>query len=91
VSEDLIPQDRCCDDVAMHCHDGETYKDGRRYVYTFTFEPRRPQAHIYRAAVRRRFHVGLNRYPGVVIGIAFQVGSRVLSLTWGSPGKVVER
>lgn len=56
----------------------------------FAFEWRRPRITTYRAADRRRFRAGLNRYPGVVIGAAVQVGTRVLSLTWGAPGRVVD-
>jgi hypothetical protein len=85
-----VSADRCCDDVALHCHDGKDYKDGRPYFYRFAFEPRRPKAVVYRAAESRRLHVSLNRYPGVVIGVAFQVGARVLSVLWGRPGRIIE-
>ena len=54
----------------------------------FRFRWRRPTAIVYRAAERRRFHVLLNRYPGVVIGLAVQVGVRVLSIVWARPGEV---
>lgn len=85
-----VSADRCCDDIAVHCHDGVTYKDGRPYVYRFAFEPRWPKAIVYRAAESRRFRISLNRYPGVVIGIAFQAGARVLSVLWGRPGRIIE-
>lgn len=58
--------------------------------YRYAFHWRIPGALIYTAATRRRLHVTLNRYPGVVIGIAFQVGSRVLSIVWGRPGRVIQ-
>lgn len=32
----------------------------------------------------------LNRYPGVVIGVALYVRGRGLSFLWGRPGAVVE-
>lgn len=86
----MKPTDRCCTDVAVHCHDGQTYRNGRPYAYRFAFQWRRPVARIYTAAVRRRFAVSLNRYPGVVIGVALQTGQRVLSLVWGRPGRLIE-
>lgn len=52
----------------------------------YVFEWRRPRLTRYRAAEYRRFRVGLNRYPGVVIGAAVQIRRTVLSLTWGAPG-----
>jgi hypothetical protein len=82
--------ERCCDDAALHCHDGRDYKDGRPYAYRCAFEPRWPKATIYRAAKRRRLSVRLNRYPGVVIGAAIQIGARVFSITWGAPGRIIE-
>lgn len=54
------------------------------------FEWRRPKVHAYKAAQSRRFAVGLNRYPGVVIGVAFQVGRQVVSIVWGRPGRIIE-
>ena len=48
----------------------------------------RPRLDTYRAAERRRFQVVLNRYPGIVIGVAVQVGQRVVGLRWGRPGIV---
>jgi hypothetical protein len=90
VANLTAPQDRCCDDVAFHCHDGREYKNGRPYAYRHAFRPRWPRATIYRAAERRRFTIRLNRYPGVVIGFAVQLGARVLSIVWGRPGRVIE-
>lgn len=80
---------RCCDDVAMHCHDGNLYKDGRPYGYRHTFCWRLPQAVVVRPA-ERGFRIVLNRYPGIVIGLVVQVGARGLSILWGRPGPVVE-
>lgn len=74
----------------MHRHDDQTYKDGRPYAYRHKFLWRRPKVHTYTAAQRRRFAVGLNRYPGVVIGVAFQSGRQVLSIVWGRPGRIIE-
>jgi len=82
--------EHCCDEVAIHGHDGVTYLRGKPYRYRHAFHWRRPFAHVYVAAVRRRFAVNLNRYPGVVIGVAFQVGRRVLSVVWGRPGRTIE-
>lgn len=42
----------------------------------------RPKLTIYRAANPKLLRLALNRYPGVVIGIAPQVAGWVLSLTW---------
>ncbi len=81
---------RCCDDIAVHAHDGLTYKDGRRYEYRFHFEWRKPHAVVYTTAARAPW-VKLNRYPGVVIGVALKAGRRrVLSILWGRPGKAYE-
>ena len=46
---------------------------------------RRPKLTVYRAADPRHFAVTLNRYPGVVIGVAMQIRLRVWSLTWRTP------
>ncbi|HEY9414861.1 MAG TPA: hypothetical protein VIQ30_08905 [Pseudonocardia sp.] len=54
----------------------------------FAFEWRRPRLTVYRAGEPKRFAARLNRYPGVVIGAAVQVAGRVISLTWGAPGRV---
>jgi hypothetical protein len=81
---------RCCDEVAVHNHGNQTYRNGRPYEYRFAFRWSRPRVRAYKAAERRRFSVGLNRYPGVVIGVGLQIGRRVLSVTWGSPGRIIE-
>lgn len=81
---------RCCDEVAVHNHGNQTYRNGQPYAWRHAFEWRRPAAHVYVAAERRRFSVGLNRYPGVVIGAALQIGRRVLSVVWGRPGRIIE-
>jgi hypothetical protein len=52
----------------------------------FEFEMAWPKLLLYRAADRRLLQVGLNRYPGVIIGAFVHVGWRVLGLTWGRPG-----
>lgn len=81
---------KCCDERAIHNHGNQTYLAGRPYGWRVAFEWRRPKVHTYRAADPRPFAVHLNRYPGVVIGIAFQLGRRVLSILWGRPGRVIE-
>jgi hypothetical protein len=57
----------------------------------FAFEWRRPRLTVYRAADPRRLHLVLNRYPGVVIGLCLQVRHTAFSLTWGAPGRLIER
>lgn len=81
--------DRCCDDIAVHNHGDQTFRDGKPYHYRHTFEWRPPKAIVYRAA-NRRFAVTWNRYPGAVIGVALQAGTRVLSIVWGRPGRVID-
>ena len=82
--------DRCCDDIALHCHDGLTFKDGRRYETKCRFEWRRPAAVVVRTADRCPW-AKLNRYPGIVIGVVVKIGSRRgLSILWGRPGKTYE-
>jgi hypothetical protein len=83
---------RCCDDIAVHSHDGgrTLRKAGRPYSYRHAFKPSWPKLNTYRAAERRRLAFHLNRYPGVVIGAAVQVGARVFSLRWGRPGRVIQ-
>lgn len=49
----------------------------------------RPRVTVYTAADRRPVSFTWNRYPGVVIGFAVQVGTKVASLTWGRPGEAV--
>ncbi len=81
---------RCCDDVALHCHDGLTYKDGYRYEWRCRFEWRAPRAVVVHTADRCSW-VKLNRYPGVVIGAVLKLGPRRgLSILWGRPGKTYE-
>lgn len=46
-------------------------------AYRFRFHWARPLAFFW------------NRYPGVVIGLAVQVGSKVAGVTWGRPGKAI--
>lgn len=85
-----------CISFGMHGHGVQgttgyqTYLRGRPYRYRHAFHWRFPKALVYVASESRRFHVSLNRYPGIVIGIAFQVGRRVLSIVWGRPGRVIE-
>lgn len=59
--------------------------------YRFEFRWARPRLTTYRAAPPKRAALVLNRYPGVVIGVGLVLGSRVLSLTWGKPGKVIHK
>lgn len=52
----------------------------------WTKKLRRPFAHVYRAADPRPFAITRNRYgKAVTIGLAVQVGARVLSLVWAQP------
>ncbi len=82
---------RCCNDIAMHCHDGKTYRNGRRVEIKFRFEWRVPKVVVCTAADRPPL-MGLNRYPGVVIGIAIRlIGNRYMSVLWGRPGKPYEQ
>lgn len=84
--------DARCADSAVHSHDGgrTLCRYGRPVTYRHTFQWRRPRVVLYWAAKRRAFWVGLNRYPGVVIGAGVQVGQRVVSLVWGRAGAVRE-
>lgn len=59
-------------------------------TYRYAFHWRRPRLTVYRAATRRTVAAGLNRYPGVVIGAYAQFGERVVSLTWGRPGRAID-
>lgn len=85
-----------CVTFGVHCHgvlgepDYQLYRQGKPYHYRHAFQWRRPTAIVYTAATPHRFHVMLNRYPGVVIGIALQIGRRVLSILWGRPGRMIE-
>jgi hypothetical protein len=82
--------DRCCDDVAIHQHGDQTYRDGKPYRWRFAFEWRRPTIRRTRPADYRRIALHLNRYPGVVIGIHLQLGQRGWSLLWGRPGRIID-
>jgi hypothetical protein len=62
----------------------------------FHFQWRRPWAGIVRSADRHWF--GLNRYPGVVIGLVVGLpkfssrpGYPMLSVLWGRPGPACHR
>lgn len=82
---------RCCDDIAVHNHGGQTYKDGRPYAYRFAFEWQRPKAVVVHTAVNPAPLFVLNRYPGVVIGFAVRLwGRAALSVLWGRPGRIIE-
>ncbi|MEW2474628.1 hypothetical protein AB0875_12635 [Micromonospora gifhornensis] len=78
-----------CVDTAVHSHDGgrTLCQHGTKYVERCTFQWARPRVTAYRAADPRTFAVRLNRYPGVVIGAAVQIGRRVFGITWGRPGR----
>jgi hypothetical protein len=85
-----VSETRCCDDIAVHCHDGLTYKDGRRYEWRCKFAWRWPKVVVCHAANRPPL-VMLNRYPGIVIGIAIRLrGTRYLSVLWGRPNGIYE-
>jgi hypothetical protein len=99
VSTDPIrhaPGSAECVSFGMHCHGVlgtpgyQLYRQGRPYHYRHAFRWQRPTATVYTAATPRRFHVALNRYPGVVIGIGFQIGRRALSIVWGRPGRAIQ-
>jgi hypothetical protein len=62
-----------------HRYDERLYRGGR-----FEFRWDRPKLTVYRAA-DPGFGFVLNRYPGIVIGIALRVNRRVFGLTWGRP------
>lgn len=47
-----------------------------------------PRVNTYRAA-DSGWRLVLNRYPGCIIGVAAQLGHRVVGLRWGRPGRVV--
>lgn len=44
-----------------------------------------PRVLLYKAAEPRCLAARLNRYPGAIIGVAFQVAGRVVSVVWGHP------
>lgn len=56
--------------------------------YKFAFEWRRPTI-VYVTAADPHWGLVLNRYPGVVIGVALYLGRWGLSLLWGRPGRVI--
>jgi hypothetical protein len=84
--------DRCCDDVAVHSHDGgkTLMRNGRYYVYHHAFTWRWPALKVVTAADYQPLHVVLNRYPGVIIGATLYWRHCGLSLLWGRPGRIVE-
>lgn len=84
--------DRCCTDIAMHSHDGgkTMRRGGRLYTYRYAFEWRRPALKLVTAANRQPLRLVLNRYPGVVIGVALYFRHRGLSLLWGRPGRIID-
>jgi hypothetical protein len=54
----------------------------------FAFEWRWPVIRYVTAADHQGLlNIVLNRYPGIVIGVAVYSGHRGLSLLWGRPGK----
>lgn len=90
-----VPGSPACASYGLHTHwagtpDARDYLHGRPYTYRHAFQWRIPAAVIYKAAERRRIRVALNRYPGVVIGVAVQIGHSVLSILWGRPGRIIE-
>lgn len=84
-----------CVAFGMHGHgtqgtpDYQLYRSGQPVTYRHEFEWRWPTATIVRPATRRPFRVVLNRYPGVIIGVAVQIGAHALSVLWGRPGRVM--
>jgi len=85
-----MTQSRCCDERGVHCHGSwQTYLNGQPYNWRFALEWRWPKAVIVRPA-EHRFAVALNRYPGIVIGVVVQFGTRGLSILWGRPGRIIE-
>jgi hypothetical protein len=82
----------CCTDIAIHSHDGgkTLRKNGRPYTYRMAFQWRWPALRRVTAAERQPLRLVLNRYPGVVIGMALYWRHRGLSLLWGKPGRVIE-
>lgn len=83
---------RCCDDVAVHSHDGgkTTRRNGSSYTYRHAFAWRRPKLVRVTAADRQPLRLVLNRYPGVVIGASLYYRHRGLALLWGKPGRVID-
>lgn len=59
------------------------------FPHRFEFEWRRPKmVKVTSARDFRTPRLFLNRYPGVVIGIAAYYRQRGLSLLWGRPGRI---
>jgi hypothetical protein len=83
--------DRCCDDIAVHSHDGglTMQRNGVPCTWRAEFQWRRPRLTWYRTADRYRFKSALNRYPGIVIGAQIVIGHRALGVLWGRPGRIV--
>lgn len=82
----------CCDDIAVHSHDGgkTLRKNGQPYAMRWSKTWAKPRFHTYRAATAHRFRIIRNRYGigdgyPVTIGVALHVGQRVFGLTWAHP------
>lgn len=78
----------CCTDIAVHSHDGgkTLRKAGQPYEIRWAKKLRRPFVRTYKAADPCPFAVRRNRYgKSVTIGLAVQVGARVVSLVWAQP------
>lgn len=59
------------------------------FPHRFAFKWRRPAVRTVTSARDFRWpRVMLNRYPGIVIGVAAYYRHRGLSLLWGRPGGV---
>jgi hypothetical protein len=91
MSEPTVP---CCGERAFHGHPefgdpGLAYFNGRPYRYRHAFEWRRPALRRVTGADRIT-GVRLNRYPGVVIGVAAYLRGHGLSLLWGRPGRTIQ-
>jgi len=84
----------CCEERAYHGHPelgdpNQVYFRGRPFRYRHTLNWRWPAVMRVRAAAPLT-KVVLNRYPGVVIGVAVYVKGRGLSLLWARPGRTVQ-
>jgi hypothetical protein len=72
-------------------HDGgKTLRNaGQSYEILWTKKLRRPRVCTYKAADPRPFAIRRNRYNrygnAVTIGLAVQVGARIVSLVWVQP------
>lgn len=82
----------CCDDIAVHSHDGgkTLRRRGLPCDYRTAFDWRWPAVRICHPANPRPVAILLNRYHGMSfpIGIYVQVHRRALSLLWGRPGRI---